>query len=375
MDNKTPRNHRLSLYSMKTPLLLALLLWGLTARPQQPRTTANRQQLFNEDANALQRLYANKDFDSIGLYIQLRWQEPVDPDVVCQAILLSIQRNIFSLTDFSELNALAWPLISQLNAYASLLASCQNTKCNMPDADRKIFFTTSRWAYDLLSTRKFDSVRDFLCRVYSGDIRYPEEYLSTNTIAPLPNGFFRRGPYREHRLGGVMTLGSGIWMPNGHLSLLGVHPAINFGYGARNAHNEWDLDCALRFGNTPSPYSIFRNDMLMSRTFYDGGNLSFNYTRYMIKRSHWEAGLSTGIGMDFIDFTSASENVGWSPTEITSLDFNLGLRCNYLIGKHGFVGLAARYHFLNYSNPGGSPFDGNAATIDIILGLVGEYKH
>src|SRR5580658_2260262 len=127
MDNKTPRDHRLSLYSMKTPLLLALLLWGLTTRPQQSRPTADRHRLFNENANALPRLYANKDFDSIGLYIQLRWQEPVDPDLLCQAILLSIQRNIFSLTDFSELNSLTWPLISQLNAYANLLASCQNS--------------------------------------------------------------------------------------------------------------------------------------------------------------------------------------------------------------------------------------------------------
>jgi hypothetical protein len=35
----------------------------------------------------------------------------------------------------------------------------------------------------------------------------------------------------------------------------------------------------------------------------------------------------------------------------------------------------ARYHFLDYKNPGGSPFDGNAATIDIIIGHVGEYRH
>jgi hypothetical protein len=164
-------------------------------------------------------------------------------------------------------------------------------------------------------------------------------------------------------------------MPNGHLSLLGVHPSINFGFGARNAHNEWDLDCALRFGNTPSPYTILRNDTLMSRTYYDGGNISLNYTRYLIRRARWEAGLSTGLGVDGMDFTSASETVDWSPTTVNCFDFNLGLRYNYYFAKHAFVGLVARYHFVNYTNPGGSPFDGNAATIDIILGGVKEYKH
>ena len=179
MNNKTPRDQRLSLFpnltGMRTPpilvlLLPALLLLGSAARPQHPQSeTAGRQRLFNEDANALPRLYQNKDFDSIGIYIQLRWREPIDPDLLCQAILLSIQRNIFSLTDFSELDALTWPLIHQLRAYADLLASCQDTKCNMPASTKTLFFTTSRWAYDLLSTRKLDSVQDFLCRVYSGD--------------------------------------------------------------------------------------------------------------------------------------------------------------------------------------------------------------
>jgi hypothetical protein len=365
---------------MRTPLLVLLLtsellLVGPASHPQQPYSATERQRLYNADANALPRLYQNKDFDSIGYYIQLRWQEPVAPDLLCQAILLSIQRNIFSLTDFSELNALTWPLIQQLNAYAGLLASCQDIKCNMPDADRKIFFTTSRWAYDLLSTRTFDSVQNFLCRVYSGDIRYPEEYLSSHTIAPVARDLFGPRTIRVRRLGGVMAISSGIWVPNGHLSLLGVHPSFNFEYGARNAHNEWDLDGALRFGNTPGPYTILRNDTLMSRTYYDGGNLSLTYTRYLFRQARREAGISIGLGVDGIDFTSGTGNVDWTPTTITCFDFNLGLRYNYYFSKHGFLGVIARYHFLNYSNPGGSPFDGNAATIDIILGVAGEYKH
>jgi hypothetical protein len=375
---------------MRTPLLVllltsALLLVGPASHsqqprpaagpPQQPRSVAERQQLFNADASALPRLYENKDFDSIGIYIQLRWQEPVPPDLLCQAILLSIQRNIFSLTEFSELNALTWPLIHQLNAYAGLLASCQDTKCNMPDADRKIFFTTSRWAHDLLETRTFDSVQNFLCRVYSGDIRYPEEYWSLHTIAPIARGLFGPRTNRVRRLGVVMAISTGIWVPDGHLSLLGVHPSINYEYGVRNAHNEWDLDGALRFGNTPGPYTILRNDTVMSRTYYDGGNLSLTYTRYLFHQARREAGISIGLGVDGIDFTSGSENVDWTPTTITCFDFNLGLRYNYYFSKHGFLGVVARYHFLNYSNPGGSPFDGNAATIDIILGVAGAYKH
>ena len=342
---------------MRIPLLLALLLISLTASAQQ-----------------LPHLYEKKDFDSIGYYIQLRWKEPVEPDLLCQAILLSIQRNIFNLTDFSDLDALTQPLINQLNAYANLLAACRDTKCNMPEPEKKIVATTSLWANDLLRTRSLDSIETFLCRVYSGDIRHPDAYLSTHTVAPIAGGASDPNDFAP-RVNAVLTIGSGIWLPNGHLSLLGVHPQINFGFGVRNTHNEWDMDGDIRFVNTPSPYTILRNDTLRYRTYYDGGNLSFNYTRYLLKHGRSEAGLSAGMGADFIDFASDSQTAGFSPTEIASFDFNLGLRYNYRIGKQGFLGLVARYHFLSYTNPGGSPFDGNAATINIIIGATGEYRH
>jgi hypothetical protein len=385
---------------MRTPLLLrlhprllvAFLLIGLTVRSQQPRpggttrpAAAAREQLFITAARALPRLYEKKDFDSIAYYIQLRWQEgPTDPDLLCQSILLSIQRHIFYLTDFPDLNSLTPPVINELRIYADVLAQIQKN-CppdyharrgyDVNDIDKQLFFTTSRWAYDLLSTRSLDSVESFLCRVYTGEIRYPDEYLSAHTAPPAPNGIFTRRPYSPRKLGGVLAVSSGIWAPEGHLSLLGVHPSFNYTLGFRNRNNEWDFDAALRFGNTPQPYIILRNDSLMSRTYYDGGNASFDYTRYLIHHTHSEIGVSGGVGVDFIDFISGNTKPDWSPTEITCFDLNFGFRYNWYFCKHGFLGLVARYHFLSYNNPGGSPFDGNAATIDIIVGLAGEYKH
>jgi len=362
---------------MRTPLLLGLLVIGLTARSQKTNLkAAARERLFIANARALPRLYEKKNFDSIGYYIQLRWQPgTIDPDLLCQAILLSIQRNIFYLVDFPDFNSLTPPVVNELRIYADVLAQIQRN-CppdyhahrgyDVADIDKQLFLTTSRWAYYLLSTRHLDSVESFLCRVYTGEIRYPDEYLSLPAAPP---------PHTPRRLGGVLTLSSGIWVPTGHLTLLGVHPSINYGLGVRNGHNEWDFDAALRFANTPNPYIILRNDSLMSRTFYQGGNASLNYTRYLSHQTRYEFGLSTGIGIDFIDVASSNQEPDWSPTEISCFDLNIGFRFNWYFSRHGFLGLVARYHFLSYSNPGGSPFDGNAATIDIIVGYVGEYRH
>ena len=48
-----------------------------------------------------------------------------------------------------------------------------------------------------------------------------------------------------------------MWAPESHLSLLGIHPSINYGLGVRNWRNEWDFDAALRFGNTQAPIPFF----------------------------------------------------------------------------------------------------------------------
>lgn len=376
---------------MKTPLfLLSVLLLTLTARSQHVQTKrlsiAERQRLFMTSAAALPRLYEKKDFDSISLFVQQRWdQGPTDPDLLCQAILLSIQRHIFYLTDFSNFNNLTWPLINECQAYADALAgalgptpSDYNARAgyNVAAIDKQLFATTSRWAYDLLRDEDLDSVETFLCRVFDGEIANPGEYL-----AKLRPGFGAADALFEHRLaqprklGALFSFSAGSWLPMGKLSQLGVHPSLGYEFGARNWLNEWDLDAAIRFVRTPNPYTILRNDTLMSRNFFEGGNLSLTYIRYLVHSARHEFGVSAGVGADFIDFADDAKDVDWSPTEIVSFDVNLGLRYNYHIGKHGFLGFAARYHFLNFCNPGGSSFEGNAFTLDVIFGGVMAYRH
>ena len=371
---------------MRTPLFLAFLILAITARSQQHHyTNAERKAQYLANARALPRLYAAKDFDSIAYYVQLRWQPgPIPPDLFCQSILLSIQRHIFYLTDFPDLGSISWPATEELNLYAHDLLSLQTT-AELSDhgprgyytvTDQQFFLVMSRWAADLLCNEKLDSVETFMCRVFSGSIRYPQQYLADNTF-PSGEAFdsYSHIPVAPPKVGGVLTIGTGAWFPTGHLSLLGVHPALNYSLGARTWRNEWDIDAAVRFVNSPNPYTILRDGALMSRTFYEGGNLSFDYSHYLRHVPRGEFGPCGGLGLDFIDFAQDSEHAGFSQTEIVCFDINVGVRYNFYFSRSGFIGFIARYHFLSYSNPGGSPFDGNAATIDVIVGNARQTRH
>jgi hypothetical protein len=372
---------------MKAPLLvLTILLLALTARPQGTKkpgtTTAERDQLFITAARALPRLYEKKDFDSISYYIQWRWQPgPIDPDLLCQAILLSIQRDIFSLTDFSERDDFTWPLIAQLRAYADNLAAARNSTTPLcyharsgfdpTTIDKALFSTTAGWAADLLQTHTLDSAETFLCHVFAGDIRYPDRTLwERRGTDGQP---VARPQSRLRSFGAILTIGAGVWFPTGHLSVLGAHPALNYGFGARTRHNEWDLDASIRFVNAPQPYTIMRNDTVYPRTSFMGAYLGLGYTRYLVRGFRWEGGVTAGIGYDAIDVTNGDNSDNYlSPTEIYSFDYNLGVRYNYYFNPHFFMAFTAKYHFLNYNNPGGSSFDGNAITLDITIGWAGN---
>jgi hypothetical protein len=382
---------------MKAPLLIVtILLLAVTTRSQVTKkpgtttaegtTTADREQLFTTAARALPRLYENKDFDSISYYIQLRWQPgPIDPDLLCQAILLSIQRDIFSLTDFSDRDDFTGPLIARLRAYADNLAAARHSTTPLcyharsgfdPTAiDKELFSTTARWAADLLQTHTLDSAGTFLCHVFTGDIRFPDRMLwERQAIGSQPDpGEPIPAPRHPPKWGGILTIGAGAWFPTGHLSVLGAHPALNYGFGGRNRLNEWDLDASIRFANAPQPYTIQRNDTVYPRTYFLGGYLGLDYTRYLVRGFRWEGGVTAGIGYDAIDVTDGNNSDNYlSPTEIYSFDYNLGVRYNYYCNPHFFIGVTAKYHFLNYNNPGGSPFDGNAISLDITIGWAGN---
>ena len=400
---------------MKTPLLLIafFLLLGTTCSSQTPPRTY-RDQLFAACAHALPGLYGKKDFDSINYYIQQRWQPRPDPDVFCLTVLLSIQRHQFSLTDFSDdSDPLNRQFIAVLRAYANAVAPFLQYKDPLPyhshngfdasAADRDLFGTTTRWAADLLHEGSLDSTATFLCQVFAGRIRYPDITLWQGSMAadqaspedpaslpqgatspqqgatsPRSHGIFHTthdSLYRprQRRIIAVGVLGTGVWIPTGHLSILGVHPALDYGFGVRTRLNEFDLFASLRFINAPNSYTVIRSGGAYSRNYYTGGYAGLDYTRYLYYRPRFEAGLVAGAGVDFFDIADGNVNDSYlSPTELDVFNYNFGVRCNYFIHPATFIGVACKYHFLQYHNTGGSPLDGNAFTIDFTIGVSGR---
>ena len=249
------------------------------------------------------------------------------------------------------------------------------------DAIKLLLFMRD-WAKHVLAGHITDSTTSFICNVFAGNITKPSAYYKANKFSYVEMASFDNSidsvqqqcfVAKRDKLVGTLHVLAGVWMPNGNLSLLGPHPSVGLQFGVRNKMNEFDLTWNFRFlPPTPQIYTVLRHDTLYNSNYYDGGYIGFDYTRYVVHKTKFEAGFIGGIGYDYFDaFNGISgHNTGhdYQPYNIGSLDINFGLHLKYFIGKGPSIGIQAKYHCINYVNQGGTDLSGNAVSIDLSFG-------
>ena len=369
--------------------------YGQYSSARAGRVDYYRQVRFIHEAPALLPvLLKDGKTDQVRQFIE-NWKRsgiPSDELIFSISTLLDIENGNFSMLKlpcdafyFLEDYAKELKQIDEQNAgfryYVQITASYSYDAT--PEAKKILAFTRS-WALRLLAVHPLNSTEWFLCRVFSGDIRHPRSACKDDKInyAEL-NGFQGRvESYNENyfasrrRTTGALTFGvvMGTWLPTGNLKILGVHPSVGLLLGGRDKKNEYDLVWAFRFlSPTPHPYTVLRNDTLSTGSYYDGGYFGFDYTRYIIQKDRFEMGITSAIGYDYFSIADGWGNdntrVGMTPLNVGSPDFSNGFRLKYFFHHRSVMGLAAKYHLINYCNSGGTDLGGRAFTVDLYYGF------
>lgn len=251
-----------------------------------------------------------------------------------------------------------------------------------PDA-RSLILWIRTWARSLIAAYPLSPTEKFLCQVFDGDIVDPkatlEQQHGTYTdIDSLQHNIHQ--DYQDYfvaergRGGSTLSVMSGVWVPTGHLTTLGTHPSIGISVGGRNYWNEYDIVWAFRFlSPTPRTYTFQRNDSLFTSNHYDGGYIGFDYTRYLVHRTRYEFGFVSAVAYDYFSVANGfgggeAEAHHWGSLNEGSFDFNNGFRLKYFLRPRESIGIAIKYHIINYANNGGSNLGGNAFTLDLSFG-------
>lgn len=339
----------------------------------------------------LPQFLEQKKWSELDNYMQ-NWKNseaPSDELIFCILTLAAIEQQKFSFI------TLPCDFIYFLDDYAREIKNIKtqpakfryyiNLKDNIyynasPECTELLNITCS-WANRLLSSDKLNASETFLCLVFSGQTEHPRsEFYTLGKSIPELDAFQNQlDTYRVNQLKsirdhpvGTFSLTIGTWMPTRYLGTLGSHPTLGYSFGYRKKRNEIDFVGIGRFVNsTAKNYSILRNDTVYTRSYFGGGYLGLEFTRYFVHTIKCDFGPTFGVGYDEFDIASETDVklISLSPAEIITLNLNAGLRFKYFFYKALFAGLVLKYNFIHYENKGGTDLRGNAFSIDISYGI------
>lgn len=349
-------------------ILICLQLQAQSVEEQMTKKHVSCRDVYLNAVELLPKLYRNSQFDSMEKALQI-WKDACDNDqkIKYSEILLDIQQSKFSVA-----NDLDTAAIDLLLSYATAFADQKKYPYFFVEGDAGYFKFISTWAKFLLQGNKLDANETFICKVFSGEITNPEKEIRSNKdeypdlyVLLKQNDIQQRNGFR-----GSFTVVSGIWMPTGNAKILGNHPNIGVQFGSRDNRNEIDFTLQFKFNKTVQPYTVKRNDVLYDRNYFFGGYLGLDYSRYLISSTKFEAGVIGGLGFDGFDIANSDQSYDYlKPTSINSFNANAGLRLSYFLSPTFYLGLISRYNFVNYGTGGGSNLNGDAVTIDFVLGF------
>ncbi|HXL55894.1 MAG TPA: hypothetical protein VN958_06545, partial [Chitinophagaceae bacterium] len=215
----------------------------------------------------------------------------------------------------------------------------------------------------------------FICKVFIGDITDPLKEIKQNKekypeLSDLvqKNFTIQRKGFRSN-----YSFTSGIWLPSNNLSIVGNHPSFGLQLGGRGTHHGVDITMQFRFLKSANLYTVKRNNTLYKRDHFFGGYIGLDYTFYFISKTKFDLGWMAGAGYDGFDIANSSDenhnNNYLKPLSISSFNANTGVRFNYYFNPSFYLGLQSRYNWINYANSGGTNLNGDAISIDLIIGV------
>lgn len=351
-------------------------LFAQNIEEQMSKSRADCQTMLGNAMNVLPKLYREKSFDSLEYAVDM-WERSCGSmsEVRITRILLNMETGKFTVSQ--DVDGAA---IEMLDDYAKHFPSPDYMLNYPPKRESQVSFYkfSSVWAKLLLENKKPDENAKFICRVLTGEIKDPGKEIRKNPlIYPEYAVMLEKNFEAKRKLARMnLALSTGVWLPTGNLSTLGVHPSFGFHFGVRNAHHELDLTIQIRYLNSANTYAVKREGRLDSTDYYFGGYIGADYTYYLVSKKRYDIGLLGGMGWDGFDFAPEPYDYYYydypyytSHVTIGSFNANAGLRFNYYFTHSFYVGLQGRYNVIQYSTNGGTNLSGDAVSIDLIFGI------
>lgn len=160
----------------------------------------------------------------------------------------------------------------------------------------------------------------------------------------------------------------GVWVPSGDLAELGVHPEFGFLMGFKQKRMSYDLAMIFKFGKPGKPYMAKREGVWEETDEFFGGYIGLEVGYDILQARRHEIQLSGGVAFDGIDVFKEDKKNNLKAVSANSLNLNVGVGYRFYTGRDFYLGLRARYNFVDYSRNGNIKQAGNVVTLGLQVG-------
>ena len=170
-----------------------------------------------------------------------------------------------------------------------------------------------------------------------------------------------------------VALLTGVWVPTGAASKLGVHPEVGFQLGITKRKMSYDLTMAFRFLQARQAYEARRahsnNAVETTRKFF-GGYIGLDAGRFLYTSPKSDVQLLGGLAFDGWDALKEDKARSLRAETVSSYNINFGLGYRRFVKNNTYLGIRAKYNVVNYALNNIVDFTGNPVSVTLVIGAL-----
>lgn len=235
---------------------------------------------------------------------------------------------------------------------------------------------TVAWATSLLDENSdLKPTEKAYCLLYSNQADAFWAYLQTPEMQNTELAASAKKQEQEVRgmWDGHINFFSGVFVPNSNLyDVIGVKPIIGFQLGAKVKKTQYDFTISYRPGKAKEYYEVQFQGYPVQTRDHAGGYIGIDFARELTNNYKRELDLEWGIGADIMDVISGDPEVSDDSKTLASFNFNCGLGYRFYFKNMNYIGLHAKYNFINYNNKQGTSLSGDYLSFTVSYNLFGN---
>ncbi len=163
---------------------------------------------------------------------------------------------------------------------------------------------------------------------------------------------------------------TGIWIPTGGMKNLGIHPDLGFQMGSKHRRMNYDVTLTFKFLNSPNDYYARRSsaDSLEKTSHFFGGHIGFDLGYDLYTRKQHEIQVTGGVAFEGFDALTEDKDRSLKSASAGTYNINAGVGYRYYLKDNLYLGIRAKYNFVDYTLNHVVDFTGNPITIQFIVG-------